>query len=161
MAKEKLELTNLGKLYWPDEKITKGDLIAYYESIAPYILPYLKNRPLSLKRNPNGIKDAGFYHKDAGDIAPSWMKTADVYSPSADKIIHYLVCNNIKSLLFIANLGCIEMNPWNSTMNKPDHPDYLVIDIDPSDKNTFEQVIEVAQALKEVLDKLKIPGYCK
>ena len=161
MAKEKSALTNLTKLYWPDEKITKGDLIEYYRSMAPYILPYLKNRPLSLKRNPNGIRDAGFYHKDAGDIAPSWMKTADVYSPSSNKIVHYLVCNNLKSLLFIANLGCIEMNPWNSTMDKPDNPDYIVIDIDPSDKNTFEQVIETAQALKEIMDELKIPGYCK
>jgi DNA ligase D len=161
MAKKQLNLTNLHKLYWPDEKITKGDLISYYESISKIILPYLKKRPLSLKRNPNGIKDRGFYHKDAGDIAPEWMETADVYSPSADKIIHYLVCNDVQSLKFIANLGCIEMNPWNSTISKPDHPDYLVIDIDPSDKNSFEQVIDVAKALKELLDELKIPGYCK
>ncbi|MEJ0105209.1 MAG: hypothetical protein WDO19_22790 [Bacteroidota bacterium] len=74
MKNKKAVLTHLDKLYWPDEKITKGDLISYYESIAPYILPYLKNRPLSLKRNPNGVKDAGFYHKDAGDIAPEWIK---------------------------------------------------------------------------------------
>ena len=91
MAKSKQGLTNLDKLYWPDEGITKGDLISYYETIAPFILPYLKNRPLSLKRNPNGIKDAGFYHKDAGDIAPSWMKTADILAESTGKIVHYLV----------------------------------------------------------------------
>jgi bifunctional non-homologous end joining protein LigD len=161
MKKENLSLTNLEKLYWPEEKITKGDLISYYEIIAPYILPYLKNRPLSLKRNPNGVLDEGFYHKDAGDIAPAWMKTADVPSASSDKIIHYLVCNDIKSLLFIANLGCIEMNPWNSTINKPDNPDYLIMDIDPSEKNTFEEVIDVALAIKEILDAVKIKGYCK
>ena len=141
MDKEKLELTNLQKLYWPDEGITKGDLIDYYSSVSKYILPYLKNRPLSLKRNPNGIKDQGFYHKDVGDIAPAWMKTVDIHTPSSNKIVHYLICNEKKSLLFIANLGCIEMNPWNSTTAQLDKPDYFVMDIDPSDKNTFEQVI--------------------
>ena len=161
MKKTESFFTNLDKLYWPDEGITKGDLLSYYNSIAPYILPYLKNRPLSLKRNPNGIKDEGFYHKDAGDIAPGWMKTANIHSESSDKIIHYLVCNNIKSLLFIANLGCIEMNPWNSVTGNLDKPDYLVIDIDPSEKNSFEQVIEVALATKNILDELKIDGYCK
>ena len=156
-----MKLTNLEKLYWPDEKISKGDLINYYESIASYILPYLKGRPLSLKRNPNGVKDAGFYHKDAGDIAPSWMKTADIYSPSSLKTVHYLVCNDLKSLLFMANLGCIEMNPWNSTVKDLDRPDYLIIDIDPSDKNTFDQVVEVALALKRILDSAGIAGWCK
>jgi bifunctional non-homologous end joining protein LigD len=161
MAKTKSAFTNLDKLYWPDEKITKGDLISYYESIAPYILPYLKNRPLSLKRNPNGIKDDGFYHKDAGDIAPAWIKTADIHSESSNKIIHYLVCNNVKSLLFIANLGCIEMNPWSSITGHLDNPDYLVLDIDPSEKNKFDQVIDVALVIKEILDKIKVTGYCK
>lgn len=161
MSKAKSTLTNLDKLYWPDEKITKGDLINYYESIAPFILPYLKNRPLSLKRNPNGIRDAGFFHKDAGDIAPSWVKTADIYAESTNKIIHYLVCNDVKSLLFIANLGCIEMNPWNSVTSNLDKPDYMVIDIDPSDKNTFDQVVEVALVIKEICKQAKIEGFCK
>jgi DNA ligase D len=154
-------ISNPGKLYWPKEKITKGDLVRYYETIAPFILPYLKNRPLSLKRNPNGILDEGFYHKDAGDIAPAWMKTANIHSVSSEKTIHYLVCNDVKSLLFIANLGCIEMNPWNSTAARLDQPDYLVMDIDPSEKNTFDQVIEVALALKNILDAAGIQGYCK
>ena len=159
--KAKPAFTHLDKLYWPDEGMTKGDLIRYYETIALFILPYLKNRPLSLRRNPNGIKDEGFYHKDAGDIAPPWMKTADIYAESTGKIVHYLVCNNVRSLLFIANLGCIEMNPWNSTTAKLDNPDYLILDIDPSEKNSFDQVIEVALVIKEILDKLSITGYCK
>jgi DNA ligase D len=158
---KQLTLTNLDKIYWPDEKITKGDLIQYYEDAAPFILPYLKNRPLSLKRNPNGIRDNGFFHKDAGDIAPAWMKTAGIYAESTNKIVHYLVCNDVKSLLFIANLGCIEMNPWNSVVDKLDNPDYIVIDIDPSDKNSFNEVIDVALALKEILDKGKLSGFCK
>ncbi|HEX5654082.1 MAG TPA: non-homologous end-joining DNA ligase [Chitinophagaceae bacterium] len=161
MRSSKPAISNPGKLYWPKEGITKGELLSYYESIAPHILPYLKNRPLSLRRNPNGILDEGFYHKDAGDIAPAWMKTANIYSESSDKIIHYLVCNNVNSLLFIANLGCIEMNPWNSVISKLDRPDYLVIDIDPSEKNDFEQVIEVALATREVCEKLGIAAFCK
>ena len=154
-------LNNLNKIYWPKEKITKGQLLEYYDKISPFILPYLKKRPLSLKRNPNGIKDNGFYQKDAIDIVPEWMKTSDFYSPSAKKIIHYLVCNKKQELLFIANLGCIEMNPWNSTVDKPDNPDYLAIDIDPSDKNTFDQVIETALVIKEICDGAKIDAFCK
>lgn len=160
MAKQ-LTLSNLDKIYWPDEKITKGDLIKYYESVAGFILPYLKNRPLSLMRNPNGIKGKGFYQKDAGDIAPAWMKTANIYADSTGKIVHYLVCNDVKSLLFIANLGCIEMNPWNSVISQLDSPDYMVIDIDPSEKNTFDQVIDVALVLKGILDRAQLIGFCK
>ncbi|HRP57198.1 non-homologous end-joining DNA ligase [Agriterribacter sp.] len=161
MKKQQLHLTSLDKVYWPEEGITKGDLIAYYKTMAPFILPYLKNRPLSLKRNPNGIIDEGFYQKDAGELAPDWIKTEAVYAESSDKMVHYLVCNNAKSLLFIANLGCIEMNPWNSVIARADHPDYLVIDIDPSEKNTFEEVIDVALVIKTILDKANVEGCCK
>ena len=161
MKKTKAELTNTNKLYWPDEGITKGKLLEYYDSMSKLILPYLKNRPMSLKRNPNGIKDAGFYHKDAGDIAPSWMKTADIKAESTNKIVHYLVCNDRDSLLFIANLGCIEMNPWNSTVKNLDRPDYLVMDIDPSDKNTFEEVVDTALVVRDVCERAGITSYCK
>jgi DNA ligase D len=161
MATKKSMLTNLDKVYWPDEGLTKGDLIKYYESTASYILPYLKNRPLSLMRHPNGIKAPGFFHKDAGSMAPDWIKTADILAESTGKIVHYLVCNNLESLLYIANLGCIEMNPWNSVTGKLDRPDYLVLDIDPSDKNTFDQVIDVALIIKEILDEAGITGCCK
>jgi bifunctional non-homologous end joining protein LigD len=156
-----LTLTNLSKLYWPKDKFSKGDLIAYYDSMADYILPYLKDRPLSLKRNPNGILDEGFYHKDAGEQAPSWVKTYDVYSDSSNKIVNYIVCNDKATLLYVANLGCIEMNPWNSTRKKPDNPTYMIIDIDPADKNTFDQVIETALVTKDVLDEAGVDAYCK
>jgi DNA ligase D-like protein (predicted polymerase)/DNA ligase D-like protein (predicted 3'-phosphoesterase) len=159
--KHKPELTHTDKIYWPDEKYTKGDLLEYYEHIAPYILPYLKDRPLSLKRNPNGIQEEGFFHKDAGDIAPDWMKTKEIYSESTDKMINYLVCNDVESLLFIANLGCIEMNPWNSTIDEQDKPDYIVMDIDPSEQNTFDEVIDVALTIREILTEAGVEGYCK
>ncbi len=154
-------LTNLSKVYWPEEKITKGDMINFYQRMAPYIIPYLQNRPMSLKRNPNGITDAGFYHKDAGGAAPSWVKKKKIYSEGADKEINYILCNDAATLLYIANLGCIEMNPWNSTIKKQDHPDYMVIDLDPADGNTFEQVIETARVVKDVLDSCGAAAYCK
>lgn len=161
VGKTKVKLTNQDKLYWPGEGITKGDMVSYYQRIAGYILPYLKDRPESLKRNPNGIKDAGFYHKDAGDEAPPFVKTKTIFSESANKDIDYIICNDKATLAYLNNLGCIELNPWNSTIQKPDHPDYLIIDIDPSDKNDFNQVIETARAFKKVLDKAGATAYCK
>ncbi|HEY9363009.1 MAG TPA: DNA ligase D, partial [Chitinophagaceae bacterium] len=161
IEKRNLALTNLNKIYFPDEKITKGDLINYYDAIAPHILPYLKDRPLSLKRQPNGITDPGFFHKDAGEQAPSWVKKADVHSESGDKIIHYIMINDKPSLLYAANLGSIEMNPWNSTIKKMEYPTWMVIDIDPSDKNNFEEVIETALATQSVLKQAGADGYCK
>jgi bifunctional non-homologous end joining protein LigD len=156
-----VNLTNQNKVYWPDEKITKGDVINYYNTVYKYIIPYLKDRPESLKRNPNGITDKGFYHKDAGDAAPSWVQHIEIYSEAANKDIDYIICNDRATLLYLNNLGCIEINPWNSRVKKMDSPDYLVIDIDPSDKNTFDEVIEVALATKEVLDKAGAKSYCK
>jgi bifunctional non-homologous end joining protein LigD len=159
--RRQLKLTNLSKIYFPKEKITKGDVIAYYNAMADYVLPYLKNRPLSLKRNPNGIADKGFYHKDAAEGGPSWLNSFDEYSESSNKVVNYIVCNDKATLIYLANLGCIEMNPWNSTNRSPDKPSYLMIDIDPSDKNTFDQVVTVAQAVQEVLNRAGAISYCK
>jgi bifunctional non-homologous end joining protein LigD len=158
---KKLLLTNQDKIYWPGEGYTKGDVIAYYESMYKYIIPYLKGRPESLKRNPNGIEGKAFFHKDAGENAPDWTDTYSVWSDSAEKTIDYIVCNNKPALLYLANLGCIEMNPWNSRITNPDNPDYLVLDLDPSDKNTFDEVIDCANVIKEILDKAGADCYCK
>lgn len=156
-----LKLTNQNKIFWPDEKYTKGDVLAYYNKVADYILPYLIDRPQSLKRNPGGIADKGFYHKDAGDKAPDWVKSVEIYSESGNKTIDYILCNNKATLLYLNNLGCIEINPWNSRIQKPDNPDYLIMDIDPSEKNTFNQVVDVALVIKEILDKAGCTSYCK
>lgn len=160
-GKIKVITTNLNKIYFPDEAITKGMVIDYYQQIADYILPYLKDRPQSLKRNPNGILDKGFFHKDAGDEAPEWVKSIEIYSESAKKEIDYIICNDPQTLAYLNNLGCIELNPWNSRIKSLDKPDYLIIDIDPSEKNNFEQVIETALAFKAILDKAGADSYCK
>ena len=154
-------ITNRHKVYWPDEGYTKGDMIDYYDKMADHILPHLKDRPLSLKRNPNGIRDQGFFHKDAGENAPDFVDVSKVESESSNKIINYIVCNNKATLLYLANLGCIEINPWNSTTKKPDNPTWMVIDIDPSSKNKFAEVVDVALATKMVLDKAGVASYCK
>lgn len=161
LGKQKVKITHSDKIYWPDDHITKGELITYYQSVYPHIIPYLKNRPQSLKRTPNGIGNPGFYQKDAGDHIPKWIKTKAMFSESTDAMIDYIICNAAATLAYLNNLGCIELNPWHSTISKPDKPDYMIIDIDPSDTNTFDQVIEAAQAVKTILEKADVTGYCK
>jgi bifunctional non-homologous end joining protein LigD len=161
IGKHVVSITNRQKIYWPGEGFTKGDLIDYYDKMADYILPYLKGRCLSLKRNPNGINDKGFYHKDAGENAPSYVDVHKVKSESNGKIIDYIVCNNKATLLYVANLGCIEINPWNSTTKKIGNPTWMVIDIDPSDKNKFTEVVDTALAVRKVLDNGGVSSYCK
>lgn len=161
LDKHNVKLTNQDKVYFPKDGITKGDVIDYYQSVATYILPYLKNRPLSLNRFPNGIEEQGFYQKDAGDTIPDWIKTTQVYSESNDKYIDYIYCNDKATLAYLNNLGCIDMNPWNSSLPDLEHPDYLVLDLDPSKKNSFDDVIETALQVNEVLKSIKIKGYCK
>jgi bifunctional non-homologous end joining protein LigD len=160
-GKIKVPTSNPNKIYFPEDGITKGDVINYYIEISKYILPYLKGRPQSLLRNPNGINAKGFFHKDAGEEAPSFVKSKKVFSESINKDIDYILCDNQPTLTYLNNLGCIEINPWHSTAEALDYPDYLIIDIDPSDKNTFEQVIEAANVVKHVLDKAGATSYCK
>lgn len=161
LNKHTVKLTNQDKIYFPKDDITKGDVIEYYQSVANYILPHLKNRPLSLNRFPNGIEEQNFYQKDASDNIPDWVKTTQVYSESNDKDIDYIYCNDKATLAYLNNLGCIDMNPWNSSLPNLDHPDFLVLDLDPSKKNTFDEVIETALQVNEVLKSIKIDGYCK
>ncbi len=156
-----VKLTNQHKIYWPEGGYTKGDMINYYNTMYKYILPYLKDRPESLNRTPNGITSKGFYQKDAGGQAPDWVKSVKLYSESANKDIDYIICNDRATLLYLNNLGCIELNPWNSRLGSLEYPDYMVIDLDPSDKNTFEEVIDAALATKEILDRAKATAYCK
>ncbi|MEO7922122.1 MAG: DNA ligase D [Chitinophagaceae bacterium] len=161
VGKFKVAVSNRHKIFWPEEGFTKGDVLDYYDKMAYLILPHLKGRPLSLKRNPNGIRDEGFYHKDAGENAPGFVDVFKVESESSKKTIDYIICNNKATLLYLANLGCIEMNPWNSTSKYPANPTWIVIDIDPSKKNKFTEVVDVALATKMILDKAGMKGFCK
>lgn len=152
--------THLEKVFWKKENITKGDLIDYYTQIAPYIMPYIQDRPHSLNRHPNGISGKSFYQKDMGDTVPEWVKTVPIYSESNDKDINYFVATDMDSLLYMVNLGCIEINPWFSRVQSLEKPDYSVIDLDPEGVS-FEKVIETALIVKEVLDEAGAKCYCK
>ncbi|WDF81404.1 DNA ligase D [Mucilaginibacter sp. KACC 22773] len=154
-----LKFTHLSKIYWPEDKVTKRDMFNYYYQVAEYILPYLKDRPMSLNRFPGGIHGPSFYQKDVKGKAPDWVKTFP-YTNGEGEHKEYLVGTDEASLLWMASLGCIEMNPWFSRIQSPDNPDYCVIDLDP-DKNTFDQVIAAALEVKKTLDAIDVPSYCK
>ncbi|WP_426485224.1 DNA ligase D [Flavobacterium sp. 2] len=162
VGKRMLHLTNQNKIYFPKDGITKGEIIEYYNEVAPLILPYLKNRPESLNRFPNGIDAPSFYQKDIDlDKTPSWLKTQKIFSESNNENIDYLICNDTETLLYMANLGCIEMNPWNSTIKKINNPDWLVMDLDPATADDFDIVIKTALTAKKVMDELETECLCK
>lgn len=156
-----LHFSRLDKILWPESGITKGDMLDYYAEIAPFILPYLKDRPQSLHRLPNGSDKPGFFQKDMTDTAPDWVERYPYKAKGERKQKHYMLCQNKASLLFMANLGAIEMHPWNSTIQKPENPTWCAIDLDPDTSNSFEQVIEVAQAVHAFLEEHKIPSCVK
>jgi bifunctional non-homologous end joining protein LigD len=135
-------------------------MLNYYYQIAPYILPYLKDRPQSLNRFPNGIDGESFYHKNVTTGSPDWIKM-EPYTTSEGEKKNFLVPEDEAAILYMANLGAIEMNPWNSTIHNEDNPTWCLIDLDPSEKNTFDQVIETALVTKEVLDNMGVKGYAK
>jgi len=155
-----LSFSNLNKIFWPKEKYEKRDLINYYYQVAPYILPYLEGRPQSLNRFPNGINGKSFYQKDVTAKIPDWIETFPYHSEKDERNKKFLVVSNEASLLFMANLGCIEINPWSSKVSRPDFPDWCVIDLDP-DGNDFKKVLEAALVTREVLEHAGIEGYPK
>ncbi len=155
-----LKFTNLSKLYWPKEKISKRDLLNYYYQVSPFILPYLNDRPQSMNRHPNGITGKSFYFKDITGKAPSWLETFLYHSESDNRDRHYLVAKDEASLLYMASLGCIEMNPWHSRVKTENYPDWCIIDLDPG-KNSFEQVIQAARVTKDVLENMGVKSYPK
>ena len=155
-----LKFSNLNKIYWPKEKITKRDMLNYYYQVAPFILPYLKDRPQSMNRHPNGITGKSFYFKDVTGTAPDWVETFDYKSDADSRLRKYLVAKDDASLLYMATLGCIEMNPWHSKVGTEDYPDWCIIDLDPG-KNTFNQVIEAAKVTRDILESMGVTSYPK
>ena len=156
-----LKVTHLNKVFWKQEGITKGELIHYYRDMAGYIVPYLKDRPISMRRQPNGTEDEGFFQKDV-DVShlPSWIKTHPLYSESNDKNINYITGSDAATLMYMVNLGCIEINPWLSSYKKPDNPDFVVIDIDPHDV-PFTEAVEVALKTKEIFERMQLDVFIK
>jgi len=156
-----LRLSNLDKVFWPDEGYTKGDLLAYYYNVAELILPHLRERPLTMKRMPDGISGPFFYEKTAPSHTPDWIPRCPIRSDeSKDGVIGYLMVNDLATLLFVANLGCIEMHPLHSRCATIETPDYLFFDLDPMGAS-FEDVLIVARHVRAALGALGLTGYPK
>jgi bifunctional non-homologous end joining protein LigD len=158
---KRLRLTNLNKIYFPESGYTKRNLLAHYYRVAGFILPFLRDRALVLRRYPDGIKGQAFFQKDVREGLPEWFKTVPVDSEGKGKEIHYATANDLASLLFLTGLGCIDHNPWSNRYNDFDHPDYFFFDLDPSDGTEFSVVVAVAQALHKALDELQVIHFMK
>lgn len=155
------KFNNLNKIFFPKDGITKGDVIQYYDDVAELILPHLEGRPLSLKRYPNGIHSDYFFQKNvAGKKFPEWIRTEPIESESQDHVIEYVICNDKPTLLYLANLGCIDHNPWMSRVGSLDHPDFVLIDLDPYECS-YHQIVEAALLTRKTLDEIGLAGYPK
>ena len=153
--------SNIDKPYFPDDGITKGDLIQYYASVAPLLLPHLAGRPISMSRYPEGIKGPSFYEKRAPGHQPDWMQTAPVDSDSQGGVIDFLLADSPEALMWFANMGCIEIHPFHSTVSDLDSPTYAIFDFDPAEGSTWDQVTAGARLLQVALVQLGLNGYPK
>ena len=156
-----LRLSNLNKVYWPDDGITKGDLLAYYWNVADLLLPHLRDRPLTMKRMPDGLAGEPFYEKQVPAHAPEWLPTAAVPTEEDSRVVEFVLAQDRASLLYVVNLGCIEMHPLHSRAGSLDRPDYAFFDLDPFEPYTYEDVRTVAKLVEVVLDGLGLRGYAK
>lgn len=153
-------LTNQDKIFFPQIGRTKGDLVRYYVSVAPYILNHVSDRPIQMKRYPNGVEGDFFYQKRVPVPHPEWLETVHVEFPSG-RTADFPVLKNAAGMAWYANLGCIEVHTWHSRVSDVEKPDYLLIDLDPSEGNPWKDVREIALAAKDELDELGLPGYPK
>ncbi len=157
--KPTVRLTNLKKVFWP-EGYTKGDLVAYYEAVAPLLLPYLRDRPVVLTRYPDGIEGKSFFQKDAPVYVPDWVRTEAIHSDDTERDIRYFVIDDVESLRYVANLGTIPLHVWSARVGSLERPDWLVLDLDPKGA-PFAHVVQVARALRTILDELGVASCVK
>jgi bifunctional non-homologous end joining protein LigD len=155
-----VRLTNLDKLFWPEEKITKGDLIQYYADVAPLLLPHVRDRAMVMKRYPHGAGGAFFFMKRAPVPRPDWIRTCRINHDSGN-VIDFPVIDDVPSLLWVINLGCIDLNQWYATCDDVNRPDYLHFDLDPGDGATWAGVLESGRIVHDALDTLKMPSVVK
>lgn len=156
-----IQLTNLEKPLWPMDGYTKADLIRYHAAVAPILLPHLAGRPLTLTRYPDGIDGESFYQKDSPGYTPEWIRTFPVFSKDSNRIIRYIVAEEPATLTWLANQACIEIHPWMSKTNAPEHPDVAIIDLDPTAPAGFEEARWMAFQTRRVLDEMGLTGFPK
>lgn len=149
---------NPDKVFWPDDAYTKADIMKYYTSIWPYLAPHLEGRPVSLVRYPDGINSAFFYQKDIPD-PPPWVSTVPI--ESEERIINYAIINNLETLIWSVNLGCIEVHPWLSTVPNLDYPTYVIFDLDPMEPAVFSDAVKIAHFIRILLSELRLEAFPK
>ncbi|PKM47635.1 MAG: DNA polymerase domain-containing protein [Firmicutes bacterium HGW-Firmicutes-8] len=156
-----VRLTNLDKLMWPDDGITKAELIKYYADMADVLLPYLRDRLFVMSRYPDGVDGQMFYQKDCPDYGPEWLTIFPVDSPDVKKTVNYIVCNERAALLWLANQACIELHIWLAKIPRINYPDIAVFDLDPFEPAAFTDTLEIALMVKEALSQFGLEGYPK
>jgi bifunctional non-homologous end joining protein LigD len=157
----KVNFTNLDKVLYPEVGVTKGQVVEYYVRMAPKMLDILKNRPVVLTRFPDGVDKEGFYEKDMPRGTPSWVKSFKRYSETAKRELNYIICNDLDTLVWLANLAALELHISLARMDRFDNPDLLVFDVDPEPPASFDDAVKVVLLLKEKLDLLHIKAYIK
>lgn len=155
----RLKFTNLKKIFYPADGYSKRDVINFYAAVAPLLLPHLRARPLSLRRYPNGIESEGFFQKQAAESFPAWLHTESIQTDKESRT-DFVVCDDKASLLYLANLGCIDQNPWMSRVGSLENPDFILIDLDPYHCG-FDRIVEAAQVIRQKLDLIALQGYPK
>lgn len=156
-----LTLSNITKVLWPQQGYTKGELIDYYMEISPYIINHLKDRPLVITRYPDGIDKKSFYQKNAPEYTPEWINTFAWYSRDSQRYINFILVEEPADLVWLANQAGIEMHPWLSRKDSVDYPDFFVFDLDPSPGSSYQDVIDIALIIKQILDGLELRSYVK
>jgi bifunctional non-homologous end joining protein LigD len=161
VGRRELRVTNLDKVFFPKSGLTKGDLIRYYVDVAECVLPHVRRRPMQMLRYPNGVEGDFFYQKRVPVPHPEWLETVRIVFPRHGRTADFPVVTDAAGLAWIANLGCIDLHTWHSRVDDIERPDYLLIDLDPSEGNTWEQVRAIAVVVREVMDELELPSYPK
>jgi bifunctional non-homologous end joining protein LigD len=156
-----VRLTHLNKIYFPESGIRKRDLLAYYFRVGHFMLPFLKDRPLVLRRYPNGIEEKAFFQKEAPTSIPEWIKRASVYSEERGGDMAYVMANDLASLLYLTNLGCIDHNPWSSRFETQNHPDYVFFDLDPTPGTPFPTALQIARTIYAILSSIRLTCFLK
>ena len=157
---KEVSLTNLRKVFWPEDRITKRDLLQYYADVSGYLLPHIESRAMVMKRYPDGAYGQSFFQKRAPSPRPKWIPVCEILHPSAN-LVDFPVINDLAGLLWVVNLGCIDLNPWYARCDDVDRPDYLHFDLDPTPGAGFDLVLEAALLVREALDSLRIKSYPK
>lgn len=155
-----VRLTNLRKLFWPELNITKGNLIQYYADVADVLLPHIRDRAMVMRRYPNGAAGSQFFMKEAPSPRPAWIRTCPI-SHNGDKVVNFPVIDDLASLLWVINLGCIDLNQWYARCDDYNRPDYVHFDLDPSEGTSFERVRECGLIVREALESLGMKPYVK